>query len=1180
MSAQNNPISVTAFDQPSPQGLSPTNENQDFNSIKLPYIKKGLESVNTPGETPRRLGGRLKNQMSKLDQLIHILKKGFRQRTERDLEQLVPLIKTIQFFQERDIKDSDYVEIVSCLTYEHFNPKDTVFEFGSVRVLIPDYHNREVLFQIEESKEEVAQLQNEIKEVQAQIDLEKKLHEEYLKKLAEEEAYFEEHDKTSYGSSAALSMKKGSSAYGQKRRNSLRRQKHLSPANSSKTNSRHQSFITPRNDLLFKLKETSLFKEKSSNVTFNGDKKSLFLKNLVDLQKSAIFSETELGSSVQDQSMSSLPKNKNLPSKEMTLDEKKAFLLTQMEELKQRIETTLYVDVVQLNTGKSFGELALTKNKPRAATIKCSSECHLAIMSKADYDKVLLRIEQKNLNKILEFLNQLPFLQGWSKVQLQKLQYAFELKHLKRNTVLYREGEHNANVYIIKNGDFEVSKKIKVSEGAEAMLELQNMATFVGPEKSHVKRQNPNEITSFKDFMHSRKTSEGEKIKPQNLNQTLTIQTQKKKIFLNDDKLQALANNKIIAATGGQQTMNNFKIAQIGVGQLLGEEDVISQRHYTTSVTCKSNFGEVYCIKNTDFIKKLKANSESWKIVLLMSMAKEKAIFDRVKKIKKLIRKNQKVSEQGFGGFGVSLLKGNLLLNKNEIDVREKFKEIINDYPFVETHKKIVEKNLGKDDLTKSPQAKRDETRKTIEIDLKNLHSRKQKLRSELPSVKNQRALKTLTSSQTRLDKSRRMSRSQSPMYLQQQSTQHYQGAAKQTYLSSKIADLIAQSVENLGDDPDRQKIYQIQKQQKGKKILQKNTAKNKSSNPDLQQQSYQQQQQSQQLNNSVIVYSNSNLKLNQDSNASLGNTKFVNSHIANTIIMNNYSKKDLIIFQPHTQAKVNFNNTKMHSPQQTNAISKHIQSRNNIQQASINNMRSQSSSSIHSIGKVNQANMTSVNTSFRHQNFQSAYPGFNFTQKYKNPLIRNTNFNINLSFQNEQDYGINMIQRPDQTNSRRELKDYTMPQGRIHQSFRSSNSPFNRVQNMSKQMMLSQKRSNKGDGAYSYMSVAHTLTNTQPLKLKKKLANNEKLQKRIQYSRMVIKNDHHESPKIYIHQRNMDQQNSNPLNSSGQQSNANTNQPTMRNQIIDSRYQINDNGEKNKIQSFIMENKKSLGIN
>ena len=53
------------------------------------------------------------------------------------------------------------------------------------------------------------------------------------------------------------------------------------------------------------------------------------------------------------------------------------------------------------------------------------------------------------------------------------------------------------------------------------------------------------------------------------------------------------------------------------------------------------------------------------------------------------------------------------------------------------------------------------------------------------------------------------------------------------------------------------------------------------------------------QLNNSVIVYSNNNIKLNQESNASIGigNVKFINSQINNTLIVNTHSKKDLIVF-------------------------------------------------------------------------------------------------------------------------------------------------------------------------------------------------------------------------------------------------------------------------------------------
>ena len=61
------------------------------------------------------------------------------------------------------------------------------------------------------------------------------------------------------------------------------------------------------------------------------------------------------------------------------------------------MESTLFFEVVSLKSGKSFGELALIKNKPRAATIKCSEDCHFAVMNKTDYERILSKIEQKNL---------------------------------------------------------------------------------------------------------------------------------------------------------------------------------------------------------------------------------------------------------------------------------------------------------------------------------------------------------------------------------------------------------------------------------------------------------------------------------------------------------------------------------------------------------------------------------------------------------------------------------------------------------------------------------------------------------------------------------------------------------------------------------------------------------------
>ena len=141
-------------------------------------------------------------------------------------------------------------------------------------------------------------------------------------------------------------------------------------------------------------------------------------------------------------------------------------------------------------------------------------------------------------------------------------------------------------------------------------------------------------------------------------------------------------------------TTNSFQIAQIGVGQLFGEEDVISQRNYSCSVVCKSKVGEVFAIKADEFIKKFKSNTESWGIIVLMSMAKERAIYARVKKIRQLVSSNEPVDSGPNGTFGLSQLKNTqLLINRNEVDLRQKFKEIIEEYPSVDNHRKLLQLN-------------------------------------------------------------------------------------------------------------------------------------------------------------------------------------------------------------------------------------------------------------------------------------------------------------------------------------------------------------------------------------------------------------------------------------------------------------------------------------------------------
>ena len=60
-------------------------------------------------------------------------------------------------------------------------------------------------------------------------------------------------------------------------------------------------------------------------------------------------------------------------------------------------------------------------NKPRAARIKCLTDCHFAVMTKHDYNRSLAKIENKNRIRTIQFLSEIPFFASWSSTQLGKL---------------------------------------------------------------------------------------------------------------------------------------------------------------------------------------------------------------------------------------------------------------------------------------------------------------------------------------------------------------------------------------------------------------------------------------------------------------------------------------------------------------------------------------------------------------------------------------------------------------------------------------------------------------------------------------------------------------------------------------------------------------------------------------
>ena len=48
---------------------------------------------------------------------------------------------------------------------------------------------------------------------------------------------------------------------------------------------------------------------------------------------------------------------------------------------------------------------------------------------------------------------------------------------------------------------------------------------------------------------------------------------------------------------------------------MFGQEDVLGDRNYTTTVKCITNTGSLYWIKNSEFLNKMQKDDRTWKLI-------------------------------------------------------------------------------------------------------------------------------------------------------------------------------------------------------------------------------------------------------------------------------------------------------------------------------------------------------------------------------------------------------------------------------------------------------------------------------------------------------------------------------------------------------------------------------------
>lgn len=118
--------------------------------------------------------------------------------------------------------------------------------------------------------------------------------------------------------------------------------------------------------------------------------------------------------------------------------------------------------VSTLDKGASFGELALVKDQPRAASIRCLTECHFATLDKKDYMTILGNITLKKIDALTAFLQNLPVFKSCMNKTVQRLSYYFKPVKYIRNQLVYDQGDPSDYVYIVKSGEFKLGRKLPI----------------------------------------------------------------------------------------------------------------------------------------------------------------------------------------------------------------------------------------------------------------------------------------------------------------------------------------------------------------------------------------------------------------------------------------------------------------------------------------------------------------------------------------------------------------------------------------------------------------------------------------------------------------------------------------------------------------------------------------------
>ncbi|EWS72675.1 cyclic nucleotide-binding domain protein (macronuclear) [Tetrahymena thermophila SB210] len=130
------------------------------------------------------------------------------------------------------------------------------------------------------------------------------------------------------------------------------------------------------------------------------------------------------------------------------------------------------VHIRDLNEGESFGELALIDKKPRSATVTCITDCHFITFDKISFDKIIKNQQIKQFKEELLRLKKNYLFSRFSGNSLKNLYLLFQIIPFKKGDVIVKEGEKSDKIYVVREGEFKVSRTAYIKIEADATSQL------------------------------------------------------------------------------------------------------------------------------------------------------------------------------------------------------------------------------------------------------------------------------------------------------------------------------------------------------------------------------------------------------------------------------------------------------------------------------------------------------------------------------------------------------------------------------------------------------------------------------------------------------------------------------------------------------------------------------------